>query len=1578
MTFKSLGRQTWAIVKKNLVVAAVRKWFSTTIRCLVVPIILVVLILEIPNFAQHHNKYGVGKPHPIRSLADSMQTTSKSLVLVHNESLGLDFPPVLERITKSLDQNRVIHLENPDQLNTTCPVDYHGTSPCHAAIVFDDAPSSGLTNASWNYTIRTDPSYTMGAFNVYDTNSVEDRIFLPLQLTVENAIGNTSTRPEAMAFTTDTQEAMEIFWKQSYQSNILATLSFVFFFSMVPVGHQLAGMMASDRESGVSQLIDAMGGGGAWPRVFGYVISFDLLYLPLWIILGALFSSLLLDGQNAAIVIFWQIFTGWSVTSASAFGASFFKKSAFASILVGFIPVALAAVATHLENQGPALSSGAIAILSLLWPSMNYVFFLNALVKFQIAGIPFDFQPFPLSALPAMVWSEAEDNWINDAGPYFLWIVLWVQIIGYALLAVLVETILYGNNRRRRYFTSSTEDSDAHVAIETTKLVKQYGPSWLQRWFCCAKSPPFKAVDGLDLVSHRHQILCLLGPNGSGKTTTLGMLAGFQAPTDGSVRINAMPSQLGICPQRDVMWDDLTVYEHLSFWNTVKGNTEDAASLEQLILRCDLVHKRNSTAKSLSGGMKRKLQLACMLVGGSSICLMDEVTSGLDPISRRVIWNVILSERSRRTIVMTTHFLDECEVLSDHVVIITLGKMKCQGTPAELKNEYGGGYRVHIPKSEDVSTIAYPLEERRDRYICRTPDTASAARLLASLKHSRDSELYITGPTIEDVFLKVAEDPHALAHETADDISISDAQPQRTSERDISLSAFALHSRQIRALWLKKLLLLRSTWWAYVLAVVLPIVVTHFIAGILDDYTVPQCDALTSSFVFDYPIRVSGLDNTVVGPPAFGDRLTEINATLGGIDFEVGHVESSRADFESFIRANHSDLRSGGGLWAPNDSTPLLAYAADSYDHEAGGLLNLLNEARSGMPIYGSRKELTAYYKADGGGTIFYVVIFCVVQAIYPAFFALYPAYERQSRVRALQYSNGVRPFSLLWAYWMFDFASVLVVSIACTAVIAGVVPWFGIGHIFLVQALYGLAATLFAYLVSMMARSQSSALAFSMLFMVIMFIISVIAMVGVGSDTRSTQAALDGTAFGLGLIFPIQNLLRSLSVGLNTYIVRCRGSTMVTYPGSIYAHGGPILLLILQNIALFSLLLGLEGGSFSWFKRRADGSVDGEKTALLSGRDDVDAETSRVASSGSDLLRVVHASKKFGSSLVVDNVSLGLQEGEILALLGPNGAGKTTMINMIRGELTPSSGTIYLEGIDVQKNKRLAQTHLGVCPQFDALDMLTVRQHLTFYARCKGVKDIKADVDWVVGRVGLRAHVSKLAAKLSGGNKRKLSLAIALLGNPPVLVLDEPSSAMDAASKRVLWRTLAAVAPGRSVLLTTHSMEEADALATRAAILARRLLAIGSTEQLRKRHSNEYHVHLILRSAPLSSPEEMQRVADWVQATLPGVRFEGRHLGGQVRFVVPADSKVPGARDAVAGDDTIAPASGPVARRDVKATQSFTRYLIETLEARKAELGVDCYSISAATMESVFLRVVKESDAEEDERVEKKPWWKW
>jgi ABC-type multidrug transport system ATPase subunit len=481
--------------------------------------------------------------------------------------------------------------------------------------------------------------------------------------------------------------------------------------------------------------------------------------------------------------------------------------------------------------------------------------------------------------------------------------------------------------------------------------------------------------------------------------------------------------------------------------------------------------------------------------------------------------------------------------------------------------------------------------------------------------------------------------------------------------------------------------------------------------------------------------------------------------------------------------------------------------------------------------------------------------------------------------------------------------------------------------------------------------------------------------------------------ALGLHLFLPIGNVFRAFLVGFNAFSIMCDGGDYIP-AGSIRGYGGPILYLILQTMAFFGLLVWLETPRSGWLAARRQKKAEAAKntasmelepmdTSIMEvetgtsrpykAGDDVERERRRVAvSESTDFLRVMGLTKSFGSKRAVDNVTLGLEAGEVMALLGPNGAGKSTLVNLIRAELNPDSGAVRLCGEDAYTAS--AQKHLGgkyltlsvlrnhanksgcrtVCPQYDALDLLTTREHLMFYAKIKGIANAKQDVDTIMARLGLTPHANKVASKLSGGNKRKLSLAIATIGTPPVLILDEPTSFMDAASKRSFWTLVRQLAPGRSLLLTTHSMEEADALASRAAVLADgRLLAVGSTEALRSRYCREFYVQLLLSSAPASTPTEMRAVTDWVRASVPGARLEREALAGQVSFTIPGlDSDSHGARD-------------PVIE------------LIRLLEKEKEARGIEYYSIGGATLERVFLSVVRENNVKEEDLEAKRPWYR-
>ena len=435
--------------------------------------------------------------------------------------------------------------------------------------------------------------------------------------------------------------------------------------------------------------------------------------------------------------------------------------------------------------------------------------------------------------------------------------------------------------------------------------------------------------------------------------------------------------------------------------------------------------------------------------------------------------------------------------------------------------------------------------------------------------------------------------------------------------------------------------------------------------------------------------------------------------------------------------------------------------------------------------------------------------------------------------------------------------------------------------------------------------------------------------------------------SFAIAAISPVANLTRALFVTLNVFSVTCRDREFASYPGSMTTFGGPVLYLILQSFFLFGLLLWWDSGPLF---RRFRGQQEEEEVER---KDTVEVEISNEltrVSSSQDGLRVLNLTKRFGKTLAVNNVTFGVPRSEVFALLGPNGAGKSTTISLIRGDIQPSlrGGDIIVDNVSALRHRAQARSRLGVCPQFDAMDTMTVAEHLHFYAKVRGVSHPRHNVEAVMRAVGLEPYADRMAAKLSGGNRRKLSLGIALMGNPSVLLLDEPSSGMDAASKRVMWRTLESVVPGRSLVLTTHSMEEADALATRAGIMAGKMLALGTTDYLRRKHGDAYYVHVVHQHAPHASDEDMQRIRVWILDNFPHANVESKVYAGQIRFSVPSKGSRPSNEDEISGDSGIA-------------------ILFQALEKHKLDLQIEYYSVSRATLDQVFLNIITKHNIEEE-----------
>ncbi|KAL9084276.1 MAG: hypothetical protein Q9159_005321 [Coniocarpon cinnabarinum] len=1626
----NFARQTWTLTLKNLLIVFIRHWFATTFRALVLPIVFMFFISYAKNFFVPPSRFGIGTPSPVRSLAQGLNDAGggrDTVVFVNNGFTDGSIGQVIDQLSTTVrDAGKTVHvLPDNSTLSAVCPSSLRGASQCYGAAEFFSSPNQG-PGGTWSYKIRADGA--LGTKTYVDENDNDAQIYvLPMQHEIDRVIalvdGGTPMPPTVYnyPFTMRNQEERAANIVQLYQGTLIDVIAVAFFIAMVGVTYHLVGHVAMERELGMSQLIEAMmPNKRRWaPQVARLVaahLSFDIMYMPGWVINGLIVAYLVFPDTDVGIIVGLHILGGLALSSWSLLFASFFRRAQLSGITTTIVSLVLAIIAQiPLGKNG---STGAVAILGLLFTPMNYTFFLIYVAGFQEQSIPTRLN----DSTPA-----SEIQWEVTGSAFF--VIFAIQMLGFPLLALWVERSLYGTaSKARKMHHAGTGDN---VAVRLQGFSKFYGSSKFKQFLCFGRQKykdVFKAVDNLNLNILQGQIAILLGANGSGKSTTLDAIAGLHEISTGSIDIDGRGG-LGLCPQKNVLWDELTVLEHIWVFDRLKAPREPASkqSRKELISNCDLAIKTTAQAKTLSGGQKRKLQLAMMFCGGSKVCCVDEVSSGIDPLARRKVWDILLAERGRRTILLTTHFLDEADVLSDHIAILSKGILKADGTAVELKSRLGGGYQLsvlthanftlppqleHVPKRVDYDQTLYALGGSRE-----------VSAFIAELDRQGVEDYKVQGPTVESVFLR-------LADEIRDDLGMrapsvvdlppsydeTEAKVSEESSDEVAAAKFKsggtldLHTghgtslmRQSWILFGKRFTVLKRNIWPYAAAILIPIIAAGLVTLFLDGFILPSCAPgaqISSEEISDFTNAVTV--DAPYGPPgavsvqAFTSRYSALNASSL-------HTVSSLDAMNQYVTLNYHNV-TPGGLWVGD--TPTFAWLAD-YELESPILVqSLVDQLLTQTPITAQYQPFSTPLASQAGDSLQLILYFGLAMSAYPGFFALYPTAERLRKVRALHYSNGVRSLPIWSAYTLFDFIAVLVVSVLAVAIFAGTWDgWFAPGYLFVVFFLYGLTSVVYSYVVSLFVSSQLAAFAFSAGSQCALFLIYLISYMAIitYAPVNKIDADITTAHFTIALVTPSGSMLRSLLLTLNEFSILCHGFEFASYPGDITVYGGPILYLIIQFILLFFFLVWYDSGGrlSSLFSRRRhiqhdhDALAEAESTNAITDKS-LRHELSNAASHDAGL-RVLHLSKSFGPVRAVDDITFAIAPSSVFALLGPNGAGKSTTISLIRGDLRPTGARseVNIHGANLFAHRVKARNNLGVCPQFDAMDAMTVSEHLLFYARARGVKDAQHNVHVVMHAVGLHPYTNRLAAKLSGGNKRKLSLAIALMGNPAVLLLDEPSSGMDAAAKRVMWRVLGSVSTGRALLITTHSMEEADALADRAGIVASRMLALGSTEKLRRDWGNALNVHLVHAEAPHTSIEEMERVKKWVIEHIPGAMVEDRTWSGQLRFSVPnhttpvtdnaggasASRDVRDVRDETEEDTQSSHSMDIEKPNNQHAGQSggmTISRLFALLEENKEELKFAQYSVSPTTLDQVFLNVVMRHDVEEEGTGDgkKRRWW--
>ncbi|OAQ66044.2 ABC transporter [Pochonia chlamydosporia 170] len=1580
-----LLRQTNTLTKKTLRIILLRHFTSTIYSAFVLPVIASLYLGLGQKFNNPNNKFGIGTPQDIFSLGDALakaQGGRDTVAFVNTGHSGGEIDRVIVSLSKTVTDagKNATKISNEDDLGYVCKSTIRGTSNCYGAVVFYSSPNEG-SGGIWNYTLRADAGLGLYFRNDHDDNDPEVYT-LPLQHAVDAAIAGDSfpSRVQQYPYTQQTEEEREAQVLREYQKTFINYLSVAFVIALIGVCYHMPGVIATERETGISQLIDAMmPATRGWHRQFVRLVShqnaFIMTYLPGWIIASLVCRALIWKNTSVGIMIIFFILSGFAITSMSLLGACLWRKAQMSGVVTAVVWIALGIVAQAVPNPGTAT----VAILGLLFTPCNFVYFITYIARYEQDG-----QGANLAK------AHKDSPWKLPG--IILWVFLILQFLAYPFIAAFLERTLHGVTTGVRS-ASSPEKATAQNGdvIRVENMTKIYRPGLLRRFFSFVSPPRPKvvAVDNLTLTAKRGQILALLGANGSGKSTTLDIIAGISNFTTGNVSIDARGG-LGIAPQKNVLWDDLTVEEHIKIFNQLKSPHKYASNEETaaLIKAIGLAPKTKAMSKTLSGGQKRKLQLGMMLTGGSAVCCVDEVSSGIDPLSRRKIWDILLSERGNRTIVMTTHFLDEADLLADNIAILSKGKLRAEGSSAQLKDSFGAGYRVHVLNARHMKHAPeVPGVQRKElsntiTYVA--PSSRLAAEVIRTLEQARIPYQF-SGPTIEDVFLNLADEVREneelnKKHEEARQLPTKE---RSSDSEDAVKHAGATHqgllpgrpinwASQILVFLRKRLTVLKTNWVPYAIAFLVPIVAAAITQMLVKGKGPVGCSPRDSGSRADFDDLTKFYKSaSLVGGPS-----SKFNASVakdltksivpGSVD--VGNFSfklvDSLSEMQSYIESNRLKVSPGGWWLGDSGSVPTIAWRADNFSMYTSFLTqNLMNTMLANLTI-GAR--YTHFDSPIAPGTLDalqLVIYFCIGCSIFPGLFGLYPNYEKRQQIRGLQYSSGARTIPVWAAHLLFDFAIILVSMALVTIIFATTSDiWYHPGYLFPVFMLYGMVAILWSYFFSLVCKSALATYAATAVLQGLGFAVYMISFLFI--LTFSSAASLDKSIlishWVIAIIFPTGSLIRAFFIALNTFSTTCDGDKLQSYPGAMVAYGGPILYLAVQAILLFGLVLWLEVGTGKYATGHAKTTVEVDDPEIAN-------ELVRVDNAGQDAegLRVSHLTKAFKKNTVVDNVTFGIDHGEVFALLGPNGAGKSTTISLIRGDLHPSrnGGDVFVEKASVIKNRALARQNLGVCPQFDAIDSMTVEEHLQHYARIRGISNVDEQVDAVIRAVGLGVYTKVMAHTLSGGNKRKLSLAIALTGNPSVILLDEPSSGLDAAAKRVMWRTLETIVPGRSILLTTHSMEEADALANRAGIMAKRMLALGNTDTLRHRFGDTLHVHLVSKTAPHSTPEEMDYIRGWIAQTFSNAEIEQETYHGQMRYSIPC-SVMPHVKSSEKGGSS--------------TPGSAIGQLLVMLEENKEALGIAHYSVTPTTLNEVFLNIVGQHDIlEEGYKEEKKPWYK-
>ncbi|XP_028966862.1 ATP-binding cassette sub-family A member 1 [Galendromus occidentalis] len=1160
------------------------------------------------------------------------------------------------------------------------------------------------------------------------------------------------------------------------------------------------------------------------------------------------------------------------------------------------------------------------------------------------------------------------------------------------------------------------------------------------------------AVNKLSLTLRDGEITSLLGQNGAGKTTTIRVLTGQCRATTGRVQAYGIDSRnlpelrrlIGYCPQYNTLFDKLTVREHLMFFAKLKSTAtskyEIDSEVRTMLRMMDLAHVENRLSCELSGGLQRRLCVGLSFIGGSKLIILDEPTSSVDPVARRHIWDLVLKYRQRRTILLTTHHMDEADILSDKVAVIQRGSLVCQGSPITLKTRFGCGYQLTLCRNSSresdsgLSTSDASLTSNHfsvdiiddirefipsasiigDEADCVTVnlphrseagdafDFAAFFRKLDTsglLAYHGFNSYRVSCTTLEDAFLNLSADnvsPSSITRISDFDSdgrggSDGSASPVWDSGSTSSLyltsnrrvEGMALAFMQLRALLWKHSLHSMRSWKVLFSSVIMPCIFIALAMGITtlkpDNIKEPALD----------------LDINLYGRPAFsvlssqpdrpllkefrgkhavriGDRVRSLpqhgfcpavdrarrNLDWGSVDTvasfngtqELFLIDPAKVDLSDYLLAtyaDYSDKRYGG--WSLDGEQVKVWY--DNTAHHSlpiyqNQLTNAVLRRHFGNytvrvvnhPLHLTHEQLGRETFLSRLADLGVALVILIGLGFIPASAVIYVVRERAQEEKTVQHCSGVSKTMYWSAIMIWDLLVLFIGIFLCSVVIRiFAIPVYvdrdNFSAVVLLLLLFGFSSLPVTQLISHLFHESSIA------FMVT-YCLNLFLGLGIFLVLLLCNSSIPEGIHLVGLIIPQYSFIQGVLVLFKNHIT---ADIYEIFDQDVYED--PLYLLRANYIMM--LIVGTSSFFLNIIRdyNMLTIPITGKEPEIPQNEDaDVMMERKRVVSAiGDDVLSLVNLTKDyktFGLSKphrAVDSVSFGIGKGVCFGLLGLNGAGKTTLFKILTGHIQPTSGRAFLKDKGgAYRSLGEFNHHVGYCPQGDAVDdLLTPEQQLTIYAQMKGIpeNEIYDVVQKALAIFQLQSFANRPCIDLSRGTRRKVCTAMAFLGDPQLVLLDEPTTGMDPLTRRLLWSSVQkCVESGRSVLLTSHSMEECEALCNRLGIMANgRLRCIGCPDALKYRFSQGFTLGLRIE------PGTEQTVLQHIKSKFPSARPKALHATS-LQISVPSKEASLSSLFALLQDD------------------------------RSRQVGIVDHTIQLTTLDQVFVEFVSQQKGEEDD----------